>query len=90
MPFTGPRCLREKVFTSVIREIVEVAIEKKCFFPTTLAVDLGTVRGLLVDCDRLVGNHCAMVFIQVIRRKANAIKLYEKKCTSEIDMQHVK
>jgi len=34
---------------------------------------------------------CAMVFIQVIlRRKANAIKLYEKKCTSETDVQHVK
>ena len=34
---------------------------------------------------------CAMVFTQVIlRRKANAIKLYEKKCTSEIGMQHAK
>jgi len=34
---------------------------------------------------------CAMVIVQVIlHRKANAIKLNEKKCTSEIDMQHAK
>ena len=60
MPVNGPHWLRKEIFTIIIiDDPLEATVENNfSSFPTALAVDLGTVRGLPVDCDRLVRQHC--------------------------------
>ena len=59
MPVLGHVPSERKSLQSLYRRFIRSHCRKKNLsFPTALAVDLRTVRGLPVDRDRLVGHHC--------------------------------